>query len=233
MINKRKHRFVLVSILKEIYSDPVLASSLGFKGGTAAFLFYDLPRLSVDLDFDLLKKQNEEAVFQKLITILKEFGELREAVKKRYTLFFLVNYGKGERNVKVEVSRRPTIANYQVRHYLGIPILVMNKDEMVAGKLAALLTRKKFAARDLFDLWYFLKNGWQINEKILKAKTGLSLQQALEKARKKVATVPRNRLLQGLGDLLEESQKEMVRNKLKEDLLFQIDLLLQNINEGK
>ena len=225
MIDRQKHRFVLVNILKEIYSDPVLAKNLGFKGGTAAFLFYNLPRLSVDLDFDLLEKQKEEEVFQRLAKILRNFGELRDARKKRYTLFFLINYGKGERNVKVEVSRRGTSASYQVRHYLGIPVLVMDKNDMVAGKLAALLTRKKFAARDLFDLWYFLKSGWQINEEFLKYKTGLSLERALKKAKEKTKKIPRNRLLQGMGELLKESQKEMVRNKLKQDLVFQIDLL--------
>jgi len=227
MVDKQKHKFILVSILKEIYSNSTLGINLGFKGGTAAFLFYDLPRLSVDLDFDLLNKQKEEEVFQKLKEILKNFGELREARKKRHTLFFLISYEKEERNVKVEISRRKTSANYQIHQYLGIPILVMNKNDMTAGKLSALLTRKKFASRDLFDLWYFLKNGWQINEKFLQEKTGLNLEQALKKAKEKVEKVPRNRLLQGLGDLLEENQKEMVRNKLKKDLLFQIGLLLE------
>jgi len=225
MVDKQKHKFILVSILKEIYSDSIVGNNLGFKGGTAAFLFYNLPRLSVELDFDLLDKQKEEAVFQKLKEILKNFGELREARKKRYTLFFLINYEKGERNVKVEVSRRETSANYQVRQYLGIPVLVMDKNDMVAGKLSALLTREKFASRDLFDLWYFLKNGWQINEKFLKEKTDLNLKQALKKAKEKVGKIPRNRLLQGLGELLDDNQKETVKNKLKKDLLFQINLL--------
>lgn len=34
-----------------------MSSVLGFKGGTAALLFYGLPRLSVDLDFDLIKPE--------------------------------------------------------------------------------------------------------------------------------------------------------------------------------
>jgi len=226
MIDRKKHRFILVNILKEIYADPLLGSSLGFKGGTAAFLFYDLPRLSVDLDFDLLDLQKEEAVFQKLKEVLKNFGQLREARKKRYTLFFLLNYQKGERNIKVEVSKRKTSAGYQVRQYLGIPVLVMDKSDMAASKLAAFLTRKKFAARDLFDLWFFLKNDWAINEKLLQEKTGLNLREALEKAKERVEKTPQTRLLQGLGELLDDKQKIAVKDKLKEDLLLQINLLL-------
>jgi len=48
------HNNLLVQILKDIYSDTDISPFLGFKGGTAAYLFYDLPRFSVDLDFDLL-----------------------------------------------------------------------------------------------------------------------------------------------------------------------------------
>ena len=44
MTDINKHKFFLVSILKDIYSDIELANSLGFKGGTAQMLFYDLPR---------------------------------------------------------------------------------------------------------------------------------------------------------------------------------------------
>lgn len=50
MLNKEKHQLVMAQILKDIYSDIALASLLGFKGGTAANIFYGSPRFSVDLD---------------------------------------------------------------------------------------------------------------------------------------------------------------------------------------
>lgn len=46
-----KHKFFMMQVLKDIYSDRELASCLGFKGGTALMFFYNLPRFSVDLDF--------------------------------------------------------------------------------------------------------------------------------------------------------------------------------------
>ena len=53
------HKNILVGILKDVFRDASLAPFLGFKGGTAAMLFYELPRFSVDLDFDLLDVPDE------------------------------------------------------------------------------------------------------------------------------------------------------------------------------
>lgn len=39
-----RHKFLMMQILKDIYSDAMLASVLGFKGGTALMFFYQLPR---------------------------------------------------------------------------------------------------------------------------------------------------------------------------------------------
>lgn len=226
MLNINWHKRIFISILKEIYEDPVLRVIMGFKGGTAAMLFYDLPRFSLDLDFDLLSPDKKETVFARLKEILPKFGNLVEATEKKYTLFFLLVYQKGERNLKVEVSKRGTRSNYAVKNYLGISMLVMKETDMTAAKLAALLTRNKFAARDLFDLWYFLKNNWEIDEKAVKEKVGLPLSEALEKAKKKTKEVKKTELLSGLGDLLDAKRKMWVREKLQKELNFYLDLYL-------
>ena len=57
------HRTILFQILKDVYTDTSIAPYLGFKGGTAAFMFYGLDRFSVDLDFDLLDESREEIMF--------------------------------------------------------------------------------------------------------------------------------------------------------------------------
>ena len=56
MFNTNLHKNIIVKVLKEIYSDISLGPILGFKGGTLVYLLYNLPRFSVDLDFDLLKE---------------------------------------------------------------------------------------------------------------------------------------------------------------------------------
>ena len=58
------HKTILFQILKDIYQDTTIAPFLGFKGGTAALMFYGLNRFSVDLDFDLLDDSKEGVTFQ-------------------------------------------------------------------------------------------------------------------------------------------------------------------------
>ncbi|MFH1840972.1 MAG: nucleotidyl transferase AbiEii/AbiGii toxin family protein [Candidatus Shapirobacteria bacterium] len=214
----------MVKILKAIYEVPVLREGLGFKGGTAAVLFYGLPRISVDLDFNLLKPELKEKIWVKLNHLLPEIATVDEAREKRYTLFFLLSYGVGQRKVKIEISHRFMPAGFASANYLGISMPVMIPGDMMAGKLAALLTRKKFASRDLFDLWFFLKQDWQINEQFLQAQTGLTLPEALKKAAKITAKVPQKEILAGLGELLGPKQKAWAKEKLKEELLFQLAL---------
>lgn len=229
MVNINSHKGTMVGVLRKIYSDTMLRSNLGFKGGTAALLFYRLPRFSVDLDFDLLDPEKKEEVYQRLKKILPEFGTLIEAYDKQYTLFFLLSYKKEERGVKVEISKRNIRSAYEVKNFLGISMLVMKEEDMVAGKLSALITRKKFASRDMYDLWYFLKEGWQINEQFLKEKSGLSLKKALQKAQSIVKNVKSVELLAGYGDLLDNKQKDWVRGHLKDDLIFYLKLYLNKL----
>lgn len=227
VLSKELHRDIFIAILREIYSDTLLRTKLGFKGGTAAMLFYELPRFSVDLDFDLLDPDIKEEVFARLKEILPRFGEVIEASDKHYTLFFLMRYKKGERGLRVEISKRIIQSAYIPKNYLGISMLVMKEEDMVAGKLAALLGRKRFATRDMFDLWFFLKEHWQINEEFLKAKSGLTLKEALKKAKAVVKEVKPTEILAGLGELLEDNkQKAWVKDKLKDDLIFQLRLRL-------
>ncbi len=234
MVNLELHRNAFIGILRAIYSDTLLRSNLGFKGGTAALLFYQLPRFSVDLDFDLLNPDKKEEAFQRLQEILPQYGNIIEAQEKHYTLFFLLSYKKGERGLKVEISKRIIQPAYELKNFLGISMLVMKQEDMVAGKLTALLTRKRFATRDMFDLWFFLKENWQINEEFLKEKSGLSLVAALKQVQLLVKKVKPTELLAGLGELLQDNkQKAWVRDKLKDELLFKLRLYLSNLERDK
>ncbi len=231
MVNIDLHRSFFIKILREIYTDPTLRTILGFKGGTAAMLFYGLPRFSVDLDFDLLAGTKKELVFEKLNQILPKYGVVSQAADKQFTLFFLLNYLAGERNLKIEISKRVVPAKFVIKNYLGISMLVMTEADMAAGKLAALLTRKKFATRDVFDTWFFLKNNWPINEDVFIDKTGLSLFEAFEKAKTQVTHIKKTELLAGMGDLLDNKQKDWVREKLVNELVFYLDLYQSEIKK--
>lgn len=84
-LDTAKHKNILIKILKDIYTDTSIAPLLGFKGGTAAYLFYELSRASLDLDFDLLDESKEDYVFEKMEEIAKQYGQIKEHRKKRLT----------------------------------------------------------------------------------------------------------------------------------------------------
>lgn len=230
MLNKNLHRQLLLQILKDIYSDIEISSALGFKGGTAAYLFYELSRFSVDLDFDLLDESKSDIIFARLEKILKEYGVIKDSFHKRFTIFFLLSYGKKEHNIKIEINKRNFGSRYEIKNYLGISIQTMVIEDMFAHKLAALLDRKNVANRDIFDIWFFLKNNFEVNEKIIKTRTGLKLKGYLNKCIKFLDKYNDKYILQGIGELIDEKQKIWIKNKLKSEVLFLLKLRLKEYN---
>jgi len=220
MLNIQKHKYILVQILKSVYSDKGISSVIGFKGGTAAYLFYNLPRFSVDLDFNLLESARNDLVFERMKDILKSYGNVKIAREKRYTIFFLLSYGEEATNIKIEISKRKFPDNYEVKNYLGIPMLVMKKRDIFAHKFVAFLDRKSIANRDAFDLWFFFNGNWQINKEIVKLRTGRKFEDYLKNCIEAVKGINDTYILQGLGEVLEEEQKNWVKNNLKKDLIF-------------
>ena len=212
-----------IRILKDIYSNANIGPYLGFKGGTAAYLFYDLGRFSVDLDFDLLDKTKENTIFEELQNILKEYGAIKEARKKRFNLFFLLSYKDkiaGAQNVKIDVSRRRFLATYKIEPYLGIPMKIMTQEDMAAYKLVAMYERIGRANRDIFDVWFFLNNNWPINEEIVEKRMNMPLREFLEKCIAMLEKVSDRGILAGMGELLDAKEKAWVKTHLREETIF-------------
>lgn len=226
MLEINKHKTILLQILKDIYTDISIAPVLVFKGGTACFLFYGLPRFSVDLDFDLLDTAKEEPVFEKMEKILGDYGQVKKKYRKKNTLFFLLSYEQGVRNIKVEISRRDFSSSHEIKNYLGISMLVMKKEDVFAHKLVALLDRSHLANRDLYDIGFFLKNRWDINHSLIEERTKMEFPEYIGKCIKTVEKVNERYILAGLGELLNEKQKSFVRDKLKDEILFLLKLML-------
>lgn len=229
------HKNVLIHILKDIYTDSQLGPILGFKGGTAAYLFYGLSRFSVDLDFDLLDSEKEDLVFQRMKNILEKYGALLEARKKRFSIFYLLVYHnkiQNAYNIKIEINRRDFGSKYEVKSYLGIPMKVMVREDMAANKIVAMFERVGKTNRDIYDVWFFLKNNWPINEKIIEKRTGLSLKQFLPLCIDMLEAKSNRGILSGIGELLDEKQKRWVKEKLLSETIFLLRLLNESL-QGK
>ena len=219
MIDLNKYKFLLMQILKDIYSDIVLSNCLGFKGGTALMFFYDLPRFSVDLDFNLLDKDQEGLVYNKVRKILLKYGNIYDEAKKHYGRIVVLDYGCGERKLKVEISNRVFENRYEIKNLLGINVKVLVQEDLFAHKLCALLDRRSITNRDIFDCWFFMEKRTPINKKIVEARMKMPLVEYLQQCIGLLESMNDKGLFQGLGELMEDSMKKFVQSKMKSETI--------------
>ncbi len=230
------HKNILIRILKDIFTDPTVGPVLGFKGGTAAYLFYGLSRFSVDLDFDLLDQSRGDSTFRHIRKILENHGSIKDCRKKRYSLFYLLSYHDKEhdaQNIKIEINLRNFGSRYELKSYLGIAMKVMAREDMAAHKLVAMYERGGKTNRDIFDVHFFLHNNWPIHREIIEMRTRLPFGEFLGKCITIVEKKPSRGILSGIGELLDDRQKQWVRAKLKSETLFSLRLLRDNENSRR
>jgi len=219
MTDINKHKFYLVQILKDIYSDSELSVSLGFKGGTALMFFYDLPRFSVDLDFNLLYPEKNNAVYKKLRKIAQKYGDIHDEAQKHYGNIIVLDYGINERKLKIEISNRWHNDAYEIKNLLGINVKTMTISNMFSHKLCALTDRGKVVNRDIFDCWFFMNRQTPLCQRIIKQRTNKNPSGYLQDCIDTIDNLPDKSLLDGLGDLVSPGIKKFVRNKLRTEVI--------------
>ncbi len=219
MFDVNRHKFFLVQILKDIYNDIELSSSLGFKGGSALMFFYDLPRFSVDLDFNLLDREQEDVVYNKVRNILLRYGTIFDEAKKFYGPLVVLDYGFEERKLKVEISNRSFDNHYEIKNLLGINVKVMVQEDMFAHKLCALLDRGVIINRDIFDCWFFMKNQTPVNISLVEYRMQMSYTGYLQICIDSLESLKDKGLLQGLGELMDDKMKHFVRTKMRLEVI--------------
>lgn len=164
----------LLSILQRISSDSYLKSRVALKGGTALNLFFfDVPRLSVDIDLNyigavetekmLLERPEVETAMEELFR--KERLTTQRIPKKhaggKWTLKYLSVLG-GLGNLEVDINFMFRVPLWDICEKSSYPIgqqqihrvALFNEYELAAGKLIAFFARR--ASRDLFDVHHLL-----------------------------------------------------------------------------
>ena len=156
---------IICRALVEIFSHPLLAESLAFRGGTALFKLH-LPPVRYSEDIDLVQVHPVpigpvmDALQEKLNSWLGK--PRRKQSEGRVTLTYRMESEEGiPLRLKVEINSREhfTVFGYdtckfdvQSRWFSGsAPILTYQLDELLGTKVRALYQRSK--GRDLFDLW--------------------------------------------------------------------------------
>ena len=213
------HKTILFQILKDLYSDTMIAPFLGFKGGTAALMFHDLDRFSLDLDFDLLNESAEDVVFERVADIVGKYGTLRESNRKRFGIFFVLSYEDAARHIKVEINRRQFGSRYEIKTYLGVSMLVMVPEDMFAHKLMAMHERIGKTSRDIYDVWFFLEHRFPINREIIQERSGMPFDEFIQTCADQLNKMSNRNILDGVGELLTPSQKDWAKAKLREDTI--------------
>ena len=159
----------LMGLLDTLQTHPFLKGKLALKGGTALNLFvFDIPRLSVDIDLNYVGAASREtmledrpkieqavqAVFKREGFTIKRMPE--EHAGGKWALRYQSVSGQSG-NLEVDINfmyRVPLwpvtiMDSRQLGTWQATGIPVMDTHELAAGKLSALLSRRK--ARDLFD----------------------------------------------------------------------------------
>lgn len=187
---------ILMELLHDFTSYPQLKGKFVLKGGTALNLFFfNLPRLSVDIDLNYIGSADREVMLSerplltKVITGICERHELtldrnpsRHAGGKmvwRYpsalgqmgNLEIALNFMYRIPLWPIEFKSSCHVGSKQVHN---IPIL--DPHELSAGKLAALIDRK--TGRDLFDAYYLLT---KTNLEMVKLRQALLIYSAISR----------------------------------------------------
>ena len=212
-MDKNKHKFYMAQILSLIFKDKDLCNVLAFKGGTSLMFFHNLNRFSTDLDFNLLDPDKLNLAYDKVRAILTRFGTIDAEAKKLYDPVLVLNYGKEERMLKVEISVRQYPNHYEMRSLAGTDIRVMVMSDMFAHKLCAM--GERLSPRDIYDVWFFLQNHTEINEEIVRIRTAKSVSEYTAWCAEHVKEASPKLLMQGLGEVLNDAKsKTFVKNKL-------------------
>jgi predicted nucleotidyltransferase component of viral defense system len=190
---------------------------------------HNLDRFSTDLDFDLLEnKPNNLDIMSELRNIILKYGKLniKDEYEKKFTYFFLLNYWENQKNIKLEINKNKIeLDTYTPVNLFWTNVLAMTKDAIFANKLLALSSRYK--NRDLFDIHFFFKEGFPINEKIIKAKSNKTLKTFLSDIKVQIPKhYNKNTILAEIGDLISDKQKYFMKNQIVSEVVWYIDFYL-------
>ena len=153
-----------------------LTNNLVFKGGTALYKLYGMPRFSEDLDFTLLDPK--ERVEDKILKIAEILNAKINVKRLKTCLLFRLRFRgilTSCNTVRIDVSlKNKALLGFDLKNYVPdyvdirpFSLKILKLKEMVAEKIHSLLVRKN--ARDLYDLFFLLRIS-EFDEKLVEEK---------------------------------------------------------------
>lgn len=176
---------------------------------------YGLDRFSTDLDFDLLDRDFD--IDTPMVQLLQKFGTLKRGKN------IILSYAHDDDNIKVDINDRIWKSNrYETKNFYGTDLLVQTQDTIFSNKLVALTERN--TNRDIYDVYFFLRQHWNINEAVIQERTGGGSKELFRVIIRKLKQLPENyKILDGLGEVLDLKQKAFVKEKLVKELVGMLE----------
>lgn len=175
----------LSDLLKKLNEIDTIKKHLVLKGGTAInFLYFDIPRLSVDIDLDYIGSVEKEVmmrdrksikeILQRLYKTLGYIVELREPYALLQSMLSYINSAGNKDKIKVEINFFNRVPVFEVveRKFVDIfgfkdfNAITLVLEDLFGRKLRALMTRA--TARDLFDVYQLFNNKMKIDTNLLR-----------------------------------------------------------------
>ncbi len=187
-------------ILNFLYNNQKF-QQLIFIGGSALRFCYDLPRLSEDLDFDVVSTINKKELAEE---VKKFFNRILRYDKIEYIItgqferitFKLpiireigITNQEGEKLfLKMEISQKENLKKYKTvakpvrKGNVTFTARTFELPILMAGKISAVITRKyrkgkkneiNFKGRDYYDLWWYLSKRIQPDTDFVKDEIGI------------------------------------------------------------
>jgi hypothetical protein len=138
-------------------------NQLVFKGGTALYKIYKMPRFSEDLDFTMLENFDTEDLIRAVAKMMGGEAKIRKTEESQLFKIGLKGLLTRYNTLRIDISvKNRVLEGFDVRNYVPeyidinpFSLRVLRPEEMVAEKIHSLLAREK--ARDLYDLFFLLR----------------------------------------------------------------------------
>lgn len=148
-----------------------------------------------------------------MLDIASKYGEIVDNNLGFFGPKVVLSYGRGEWNLKIEVSNRYWGEQPNILMLDGFSLNVMSLSDMYAHKLIALEERTGVATRDIFDIWFFEDKGVSPNEEIIMKRKERTLLDQLTMDIEILEKFP-NRILSSLAPLLTPDSVKWARAHL-------------------
>lgn len=230
MLQKNNHQGTVYRILQDIFSWEYKIN-LALWWDTLGYYIYNLNHFSAHLSIDIVRKINDELLFQEYLeSIFTLYTKILAVSKVWNIIFFTLQYWDSDTNIIIEIHLNIWTENqYEIVNFYGLELLAQEKSTLFANKLVDFTSKKILSGRDIYDVYFYFTQQFAINHILIQERAKRNLREYLifllgflEK------NVNPETPITGLEELLDTKQMQFAQEKLLNELVI---LIQYRINE--